>query len=163
MARTSGVAAPFAKRLSRALRNLHVADLVVLTIIGGGALDASTKLLAAPNPFVQSVLVIVFTAAAAQRLLAWRHGTRRTVSIEGASQTITIVVAAAPWFLLPLLRQPFQNWLQWAPLAFPLPLRVIGACLMMSGVLGPFWLALRTSGAPARVNEVRLSPHPIDS
>jgi hypothetical protein len=163
MARKPGIAASFARRLSRALRNLHVADLVVLALIGGGVLDTSATLLAAPNPIVQSVVVFAFSAAAAKRLLAWRHGTRRTISLQGASQTITIVVAAAPWFLLPLLRQPFQNWLQSAPLAFPLPLRVVGACLMMSGVLGPFWLALRASSAPARVNEVRFSPHHVDS
>lgn len=156
MARTPSAAAPFARRLARALRDLHVADIVVLAIVGSCALDASAKLLSAPNPVVQSVVVIACTAAASKRLVAWRHGGCRPLSIERPSQAIAVVAGVAPCFLLPLLRQPFQDWSLWVPIVFPLSLRVIGASLMMCGVFGPFWLALRGRGASVGVGESTL-------
>lgn len=142
MARSPSSAAPFARRLARALRNIHVADLGALAIVGGLVLDGSAKLLSAPNPLVQLVLVIACTAAAAKRLVAWRHGKGPPISIERPSQTIAIVAGVAPWFLLPLFHQPLHEWPLWAPIAFPPALRVIGACLMVSGMFGPLSLAL---------------------
>jgi protein-S-isoprenylcysteine O-methyltransferase Ste14 len=152
MATDRGTSASFAAKVGQAARNVHVADLVVLALVGACVMDTSATLLNAPNPLVQLVLVIACTSAAAKRLLTWRHGECHPISVKGPSQTIAVVAAAAPWLLLPLLRHPLQSWLQWAPLALPLPVRVIGACLMVSGVFGPFWLAPRTSSARARVN-----------
>ena len=125
------------------MRNLHVADLIVLAVVGGCVLDLSTKLLSTPNPLVQAVFIVACTAAAAKRLVAWRGGTCQPIVIEAPSQTIAIVAGVAPWFLLPALHESPL----WAPVTFPPALQVIGAVLMMSGVIGPFWVALTTSGA----------------
>ena len=146
MAGIASTAEHFAQTPGRAAVYRYVADLVVLAIAGGCVMEASAQLLSVYNPVVLALMVIAWTAAAAKRLVAWRHGTRGAISIRGASQTITIVAGMAPWFLLPLVRQPLQDSTLWAPLAFPLFLRVVGACLMMSGVFAPFWVALRGSG-----------------
>ena len=148
MATGRGTSASFAAKVGQAARNVVTTCAARSTRV----MDTSATLLNAPNPLVQLVLVIACTSAAAKRLLTWRHGECHPISVKGPSQTIAVVAAAAPWFLLPLLRHPLQSWLQWAPLALPLPVRVIGACLMVSGVFGPFWLAPRTSSARARVN-----------
>jgi len=139
------MAAPFGSRFACAVRNLHVADLVVLAVVGGCVLDLSTKLLSPPNPLVQAVFIVACTAAAAKRLVAWRHGTCQPIVIEAPSQTIAIVAGVAPWFLLPALHDSPL----WSPVTFPPALQVIGAVLMMSGVIGPFWVALTSSGASA--------------
>jgi hypothetical protein len=143
------MSAPFGSRLARAVRNLHVADLVVLAVVGGCVLDVSTKLLSAPNPLVQAIFIIACTAAAAKRLVAWRHGTSEPITIEGPSQMVAIVAGVAPWFLLPALHQPLHEWPLWTPVTFPPALQVIGAVLMLSGIFGPFWIALTSSGPSA--------------
>jgi hypothetical protein len=128
--------------------HVHIADLVVLGIVGACVLDVSAKLLSVPNPLVQSVFVIACTASAAKRLVAWRHGKCQPISIEGPSQTIAVVAGVAPWFLLPAVHQPLHEWALWVPIAFPPMLRVLGAIVMLAGVFSPFWIGL-ASGRPS--------------
>jgi hypothetical protein len=88
----------------------------------------------------ESLVQLVLVIACTRRPPNVSHVAARRVSSDlrpGPSQTIAVVAAAAPRFLLPLLRHPLQSWLQWAPRTAA-PVRVIGACLMMSGVSGPF-------------------------
>ena len=129
--------APLAQPFARVPVRVHVTDLVVLAIVGGFALEVSTKLLSGGDALVQSVLVIAWTAAAARRLVDWRHGKSRPLALEGASQALAVVVGMAPWFLFPLMDGSFQNWWPWASIAFPPLFRIIGASLIMCGCAGP--------------------------
>jgi hypothetical protein len=133
---------------------VHVADLVVLAVAGGVAFNASAALLPVGHPALQAVAVIVWTAGAARRLVAWRHGKGRVLAVDGAPEMLLVAAGMVPWILLPLMNDPVQTWPVWAPLAFPASLRVLGACLTMAGVVGPFWMARGAGAAPARARQV---------
>jgi hypothetical protein len=150
MAHAATTIAPRTQPLARVPVRLHVPDLVVLTIVGGCVLEASAKLLSGPDPLVQILLVIAWTAAAAKRLVDWRHGKAPAVALEDAPHPLALAVGMAPWFGLLLMDGSFQNWSPWASITFPPPFRIVGAVVIVSGVLGPFWIALRTRTTFAR-------------
>jgi hypothetical protein len=122
-------------------RYLHLPDLVVLAIAGGVALEASTALLPVGHRILQTVVVIAWTAGAARRLVAWRHGKGRVLPVDDVPEMLLVAAGMTPWILLPLMRDPAGAWPLWAPLAFPGSLRVVGGCLAMAAVIGPFWTA----------------------
>ena len=134
----SSTVAPVSQPFARVRVRIHVTDLVVLAIVGGCVLEASAKLLSADDALVQIVLVIAWTSAAAKRLVDWRHGKARAFAIEGSTQALAIVVGMAPCFGLLLMDGSFQQWSPWESITFPLPFRIIGAGLLLSGMLGPF-------------------------
>jgi hypothetical protein len=122
---------------------LRGADLVVVAIACGSVMQASAKLLPPPDLVLQSVLVVAWTAMAVRRLLAWRHGRVGPVKVQGVAQGAAIACGLAPWVLLTVMETPLGAESTWAVATAPHSLRLFGACLVVWGVLGPFWLALR--------------------
>ena len=117
-------------------------------MVGGCVLEASTKLLAAPGVLVQTVLVIAWTATAAKRLVDWRHGKSRVLTLEGGSQALAVVAGMAPWFML-LMDGAFHSLSPLDSFTFPPVFRFFGAILIICGILGPFRVAGRRGRAPA--------------
>ena len=152
MADAATTTAPVAQPLARVPVRIHVPDLVVLLIVGGCVLEASAKLLTGPDALVQILLVIAWTAAAAKRIVDWRHGKAPALTLEEAPQPFALVVGMAPWFVLLMMDGSFQNWSPWASITFPPLFRIVGAVVIVAGVLGPFWVALRRRSTLVRAD-----------
>jgi hypothetical protein len=116
---------------------LRFDDLVVLTIVSACALEASTKLLGVSDPIVQSLLVIAWTAAAARRLVAWRHG-QGPARLDRLSQKLTVVACTAPLFVMQLLNPTSRDWSTSAPLSLPFWLHASGGLFIVISLLAPF-------------------------
>lgn len=114
--------------------SLRLDDLVVLTIVSACALEASSKLLGVRDPIVQSFLVIGWTAAAARRLVAWRHG-QGPLHLDRPSQKLTVVACTAPLFLMQLVN-PWS--MTGGRLSSPFWLQAIGGLSILVSLLAPF-------------------------
>jgi hypothetical protein len=112
---------------------------VVLAIVSACALEASSRFLAVQGPIAQSLLVIAWTAAAARRLVAWRHG-HGPVPVERLSQGLTIVACAVPIVVMQSLNPSSREWPAIALASFPSSLHLAGALFIAFGVLAPFWV-----------------------
>jgi len=119
------------------------ADLVVLLIAGGCVLEASAKLLPAPDPFLQVVLVIASTALAARRLVALRSGKCRVIGIASPIRAVAVLAGMMPWFALTLVHGPSSSASLFGSVALPASFRAAAASLILSSILAPFWIALR--------------------
>jgi hypothetical protein len=116
---------------------LRLEDLVVLTIVSACALEASSKLLGVGDPIVQSWLVIGWTAAAARRLLAWRHG-QGSLHFDRLSQTLIVVGCTAPLFLMPLVNPSSGDGSMGGRLSSPFWLQAIGGLSILVSLVAPF-------------------------
>jgi len=132
----------------RGRARLRVDDLVVLTIVSACALEASSKLLNVQSPIARSLLVIAWTAAAARRLVAWRHG-QDPVHLERLSQRLTVAACTVPLFVMQLLNPSTRNWSTDASLSLPLWFQALGGLFILVSLLAPFCPRSRV-GWPAR-------------
>jgi hypothetical protein len=121
----------------RGRARLRVDDLVVLTIVSACALEASSKLLNVESPFARSLLVIAWTAAAARRLVAWRHG-QDPVHLERLSQKLTVAACTVPLFVMQLLNPSAPGWSTSDLHFLPVWLQAVGAVSIMVSLLAPF-------------------------
>jgi hypothetical protein len=142
---------PFVRRSGRPSTGSRLADLVALAIVGGCALEASSKLVPGPSPFLQSAFVIAVTALAARRLVEWRHGTSRPLTVQSGPELIFVLAGMAPWLALPILQASTQGAWLGTLTAFGISLPHIGVCLILLGVISPFRQAWRRHrGSAAR-------------
>jgi hypothetical protein len=135
----------------RGRARLRVDDLVVLTIVSACALEASSKLLNVQSPIAQSLLVIAWTAAAARRLVAWRHG-QDPVHLERLSQKLTVVACTVPLFVMQLLNPSTRDWATDASLSVPLWFQALGGLFILISLLAPFCARRSRVRSPDRPN-----------
>jgi hypothetical protein len=134
----------------------------VLAIVGGCALEASSRLLPTPDPWAQVILIIAWTTLAANRLLAWRYGRARAITGQGTLQTMAILGGAAPWVALMLLPESIKVAPIWLPADFPPLLRMAGGALVVAGVMAPFWSGARDRSMGWRGVASAASGGPLD-
>jgi hypothetical protein len=139
--------APAASTSVAASTRLRVDDAVVLAIVTACGLEASSKLLHVQNPIVQTLLVVAWSAAAARRLVAWRHG-QGAVRFDRLYQQLTVVACTAPLFAMPLLNPSASNWSGGGLFSLPSWLQASGGLLIVMSLLVPFCAPPESSAEP---------------